>query len=45
MARLVNKETGSVVSVDDETAARLGPGWEAEKSAPKKAAAKQPAKK
>ena len=33
MARLVNAETGSVVNVDDDTAARMGPEWGPEKSA------------
>jgi len=51
MPRLRNVQSGAVVSVSDETAARLGSEWEpAEKPAPKatvkKAAApKAPAKK
>ena len=42
MPRLRNIQTGAVVSCSDETAARLGPGWDsAEKAAP---ATKAPAK-
>ena len=48
MPRLRNVQTGAVVSVSEEKAARLGSGWEpADKPAPapaKKAAAKAPVK-
>jgi hypothetical protein len=41
MPRLRNIQSGAVVSVSDETAARLGVEWEpAEKSAPKAPAKK-----
>ena len=42
MPRLRNSQTGAVVSVSDETAARLGSEWE---PVEKKAAPKSPAKK
>ena len=46
MPRLRNIHTGAVVSVSDETAARLGSEWEpAEKPAPKALAKKAPAEK
>lgn len=42
MPRLRNSQSGAVVSVSDETAARLGSEWEpAEQPAPKKASAKK----
>lgn len=41
MPRLRNIQTGAVVSCSDETAARLGSGWEpADKSTPKAPAKK-----
>jgi len=34
MVRLINRETGSVVVVDEETAQRLGPEWTAPAETP-----------
>ncbi len=44
MPRLKNKANGAVVNVSDETAERLGGGWEPADAAPK-SRAKKPADK
>ena len=46
MPRLINSETGVVVNVDDDTAARLNAEWkqEARKAPAKKAAASKSSK-
>ncbi|MFT3871071.1 MAG: hypothetical protein QM714_00260 [Nocardioides sp.] len=47
MLRLRNTQSGAVVSCSEETAARLGPGWEPveePKAAAKKAAPRKPKK-
>ena len=41
MARYVNSETGSVVNIDDDTAAQLGPEWKKGKDAGPKPSAQE----
>jgi len=41
VARFVNAESGSVVNVDDDTAAQLGPEWKKGKAAGAKPSAQE----